>query len=102
MSIQAVSKFFNLGLNDWFPDNVPMPEKLIHVQNKGFEGVKEAVRKTFDIYTDDRPLRSDPSTFEFNRGNYQLRREFHNYTVDCSDEETLDILGKLGFNKKSP
>ena len=97
MSVQAVSRFFGLQHNDWFPDNVPMPEKLIKVSQSGFAGVKEAIRKTFDILTDDEPLRSDPSTFEFNRGNYQLRREFHNYSVECDDEAALTVLKKLGF-----
>ena len=100
MSIQALSKFFNLSLNEWFPANIPMPEKLIKVSGQGFEGVKEAVRKTYDIYTDDSPLRNNPETFEFNRGHYQLRREFHNYTVECNDAETLTTLTGLGFNKK--
>ncbi|MCM8539790.1 MAG: 4-phosphoerythronate dehydrogenase [Lentisphaeraceae bacterium] len=97
MSVQALSKFFGLQHNDWFPDNVPMPEKVIEVSKTGFEGVKEAIRKTFDILTDDEPLRSNPDTFEFNRGNYQLRREFHNYTVKCTDEDTLAVLKNLGF-----
>lgn len=97
MSVQAVSKKLGLDLNSWFPDNVPMPDKLIKVKNSGFEGVKEAVRKTFDILTDDKPLREDPSSFEFNRGNYQLRREFHNYEIECNDQETLKLLQALGF-----
>lgn len=97
MSVQAVSRFLGLQHNDWFPDNVPMPEKLISVSKSGFDGVKEAVRKTFDIMTDDKPLREKPESFEFNRGNYQLRREFHNYTVECLHSETLETLKKLGF-----
>ena len=97
MSVQAISKHLNLQHSDWFPDNVPMPEKVIPVSKQGFEGVKEAVRKTYNIFTDDKPLRDDPSTFEFNRGNYQLRREFHNYVIECQDSETKGILGKLGF-----
>lgn len=98
MSVQAVSKHLNLQHSDWFPDNVPMPEKLIKVSGKGFEAVKDTVRKTYNILTDDSPLRSDPSTFEFNRGNYQLRREFHNYNLECKDCGAKEILAKLKFN----
>lgn len=97
MSIQALSKHFDLQHSAWFPDNVPMPEKIIKVTEKGLSGVKEAVRKTYDIFTDDKPLRDKPSTFEFNRGNYQLRREFHNYRIECEDSEAADILKNLGF-----
>jgi erythronate-4-phosphate dehydrogenase len=93
MSIQAISKFFNLNVDDWFPNNVPMPEPVINVTKEGFEGVKETVRKTFDILTDVTPLKDDPSSFEYNRGNYQLRREFHNYTLTGKVTEQLLALG---------
>ena len=97
MSIQAVSKHLGLEHSSWSPDNVPLPEKLIHSEKSGLEAVKEVVRKTYDIFTDDKPLRDEPSSFEFNRGNYQLRREFHNYDVDCDDTEAREILENLGF-----
>ena len=98
MSVQALSRHFGLELNNWFPDTVPMPNPEIVLSQSGYEGVKEAIRKTFDIMTDDRPLREDVSSFEFNRGNYQLRREFHNYTVSGSDKINTPILKGLGFN----
>ncbi|MCM8538276.1 MAG: 4-phosphoerythronate dehydrogenase [Lentisphaeraceae bacterium] len=97
MSVQALSKHFGLELNEWFPNNVPMPEPVISLTQAGYEGVKEAVLTTFDILTDDKPLRDDISTFEFNRGNYQLRREFHNYSVKNTDELNGPILKGLGF-----
>lgn len=93
MSVQALSRFFNLGIDNWFPDNVPMPNSSIEVTQKGFAGVKEAVRATFDIMTDVTPLKKDPSSFEFNRGNYQLRREFHNYSLTGEVSEQLLALG---------
>ena len=97
MSVQAVSKHFGLDLDDWYPDNVPMPESLITLTKSGYEAVKEAVYKTFDILTDDKPLRDNISSFEYNRGAYQLRREFHNYTVVNTDEKNGPILSALGF-----
>ncbi|MCH2208824.1 MAG: 4-phosphoerythronate dehydrogenase [Lentisphaerales bacterium] len=97
MSVQALSKYFNLDLNTWFPDTVPMPEPVITLTKSGYEGVKEAVRKAFDILTDDKLLREDINTFEYNRGNYQLRREFHNYTIAETDAVNAPILKDLGF-----
>ena len=96
MSIQAISRHFNLGLDDWFPDDVPMPEPVIEVSEEGVEGVKQAIRRTYNIFTDVSPLKDDPSTFEYNRGNYQLRREFHNYKVTG---KVSDAIINLGFQK---
>ena len=97
MSVQALSKHFDLDLDNWFPNNVPMPEPTISLTKASYEGVKEAVLRTFDILTDDKLLKDEMSTFEFNRGNYQLRREFHNYSVQCTDEVNAPILKGLGF-----
>ncbi len=98
MSIQALSKFFNLNLNNWLPTNVPMPEKsVITLTQPGFAGVCEAVRATYNIFTDDQPLRENPESFEYNRGHYQLRREFHNCSVKPLDDEASEILKNLGF-----
>jgi erythronate-4-phosphate dehydrogenase len=98
MSVQALSQHFNLGIDNWTAKNVPMPEAIIHLTQSAYEGVKEAVRKTFNILTDDKPIRDDISSFEYNRGNYQLRREFHNYTIAGYDEINGPILKDLGFN----
>ena len=102
MSVQALSRQFNLGLDNWFPDTVPMPEPVIKLNEAGYEGVKQAIRKTFDILTDDKPLRNDITSFESNRGNYQLRREFHNYTVFGTDEINTPILEGIGFKSPKP
>ena len=75
-----------------------MPNSTISVTKKGYDGVKQAVRATYEIFTDVKPLKDDPSTFEFNRGNYQLRREFHNYTVTG---EVSVSLTSLGFKTES-
>ncbi|MDR4509459.1 MAG: 4-phosphoerythronate dehydrogenase [Candidatus Brocadiaceae bacterium] len=101
MSVQALSRFFHLGLDTWYPGNIPMSDPIIRNTEKGMEGIRQAVRATYDIFSDDRPLRNNPGSFEYNRDNYHNRREFHNYTVKISDRETCEVLGKLGFKTLS-
>ena len=103
MTVQAVSRFFNLGLDNWQPDNVDLPEKTtIEIngnQRREYSILAEAILSTYDIETDDELLRESPHMFEKFRGDYPVRREFDTYTVKAKnvEQQTLDKLSKLGF-----
>jgi erythronate-4-phosphate dehydrogenase len=85
MSVQALSRFFDLGLNAWIPQTVPPPESSIielDCTSLNLQAVfVRLVKHTYDIIADDRRLRESPQTFEKQRGEYPLRREFAAYTV---------------------
>jgi len=104
MAVQALSHFFQLGLDDWFPSFIPPPEnKLISIdcQNKTVEQiVEEAIYATYDITTDEKALRQSVSTFEKQRGEYPLRREYHAYKVQLkfSNQKIIDRIQNLGFD----
>ncbi len=104
MSVQALSRFFNLGMDDWQPQNIELPRKpYIELEGKGKNGeeiIAKAVKETYDIKADDRALRHAPNLFEKLRGDYPVRREFGTYTVKANhvSSETLDKLQKAGFN----
>lgn len=103
MSVQAISTFFNLGLNNWSPSGVELPEQpLITINGAGMteqEIISRAVLHTYDIRNDDLLFRSRPTDFEKQRGDYPVRREFQAYTVLAVNipVETLNKLQKLGF-----
>jgi erythronate-4-phosphate dehydrogenase len=85
MSVQALSRFFGFDLNAWVPDTVPPPERpIIELDctrlNQQAVFVR-LVRHTYDILADDKRLRESPQTFEKQRGEYPLRREFTAYSV---------------------
>lgn len=104
MSVRALSRFFNLGIDDWQPQNIEPPRNtLIEIDGTGKDGeeiIAEAVTATYDIKADDLALRKAPNLFEKLRGDYPVRREFGAYTVKASHvfSETLDKLQKAGFN----
>ena len=85
MSVQALSRFFGLDLNDWVPATVPPPaQPTVELDCKSLSPqaiFAQLVRHTYDIPADDRRLRESPGTFEKQRGEYPLRREFTAYTV---------------------
>ena len=70
-SVQSVSRFFNLGLDNWQPDELP----------QGFDGnfstlsITDFFKKTYDIVAESNLLKSSPETFEQQRSNYPVRRE---------------------------
>jgi len=79
MSIQALSSFFGLTLNQWCPERVPKPKNCeirIDCRSKTLQSViKEAFDQTYRISEDDHLFRESPETFEKQRGEYPLRRE---------------------------
>ncbi|HDR52028.1 MAG TPA: 4-phosphoerythronate dehydrogenase, partial [Mariniphaga anaerophila] len=106
MSVQAISRFFKLGINNWEPENVELPKKTTITidgnQRREYSILAEAVLSTYDIETDDEALRENPQLFEKLRGDYPVRREFDSYTIKTKniENETLEKLKKLGFKIK--
>ncbi len=108
MIVQQLSRHFDLGLDDWTPENVPEPEfSEIVIDCEGLsndEIIRRAVFHTYDVREDDRRLRDDPSGFEKQRGDYPLRREFQAYKLNLrnSGKEIRRICRKLGFKVTEP
>lgn len=104
MSVRALSRFFNLGLDLWEPDSIPVPSpsELLSDASSGrtVELLWELFRQTYDVTADDRRLREDPGSFERLRGNYPLRREPEAYSVRLFQgyREISAILEQLGFS----
>jgi len=103
MSVQAVSRFFNLGIDDWEPSGVETPENpIINIdgnQRREYSILAEAILSTYDIENDDEALREAPHLFEKLRGDYPVRREFTSFTIKAKNIEnsTLNKLKELGF-----
>jgi erythronate-4-phosphate dehydrogenase len=103
MSVQAVSRFFGLHVDDWYPASLPHPESpilRIDCRNKTREEVLlEAIRATYDIEADDDRLRNSVETFEAQRGNYPVRREFFAYQIQATNasDSMTSALKSLGF-----
>lgn len=107
ISVRSLSKFFNLGIDDWSPESIPEPQNsLISIncaRKDDNDIVHECILATYNIMEDDRRLRNSVETFEKQRGSYPLRREFHAYEVKLSESipEVEERLKKLGFKLKS-
>ncbi len=106
MSVQALDQFFKLGLKNWRPENIPVPDKTqirIDAVGKDLQSVLlETVLKTYNVSDDDERLRRSIHTFERQRGEYPLRREYETYTIQLDGDHSGigEILEKLGFNVK--
>ena len=103
MIVNSLSRYFDLPVKNWYPDNVPPPlNLLITIDCKGKSDediIREAVFKTYNIESDDRMLRASPSDFEKQRSDYPLRREFSSYSVDLKNfsGKSKKMLESLGF-----
>ncbi len=104
MSVQAVSRFFNLSIDDWKPAQIELPKNtIIEIdgnQRREYSILAEAVLSTYDIENDNDELKNSPGLFEKLRGDYPVRREFDSFRIKAKniEEETIEKLKLLGFN----
>jgi erythronate-4-phosphate dehydrogenase len=103
MSVQSISRFLGMELNNWEPAGIEPPLKpVLHINGKGLsdqEIVARAILHSYDIRDDDTAFRSKPEAFEQLRGDYPVRREFPAYTIKAENipPSVLNILSQLGF-----
>jgi len=103
MSVQAISEFFGLGLNNWQPSGVELPSQPnIEIDGSGLteqQILSKAILHTYDIRNDDELFRQNTTMFEQLRGDYPTRREFPAFIIHVKniDERTVEKLNQLGF-----
>jgi erythronate-4-phosphate dehydrogenase len=103
MSVQALSRFFQLGLDEWYPEQLPAPSTdTLSIDGTGMklqEIISEVACTTYDIHRDDAVLREDPGNFEHLRAGYPVRREPGAYKIRLINDEpgAGTVLEKLGF-----
>ncbi|NWJ51630.1 MAG: 4-phosphoerythronate dehydrogenase PdxB [Bacteroidetes bacterium] len=103
MSVQAVSKFFGLGLDSWECLNVELPAStLIKIDGKDKteqQIFSEAILTTYDIRNDDQALRNSVVSFEKLRGDYPVRREFPVFEIKAThlNSSMIEKLRAIGF-----
>lgn len=103
MSVQVINSFFSLGLNNWQPSGVELPEKpTIEIDALNLsdqEIITQAILHTYNIQNDDRLFKMKPADFEIQRGDYPTRREFDAYTIKIKNGNRVAVnkLEKIGF-----
>lgn len=104
MSVQAISRFFNLGIDNWTAQGVDLPEeptlKLLDFGADDHLLPWKIILKTYDIQADTDRIRKSPDAFEYQRGNYPVRRENGSYTLTHGNQYNINrtLLACLGFN----
>ncbi len=107
MSVQAISKQFSLGLDNWTPSDLPEPKNSfisIDCQYLSDEQVlANAFISTYKIKEDDIRLRMNIKEFEKQRGNYPIRREFRAFEIELirGTDSQVHLLEKFGFKNVS-
>lgn len=103
MSVQALSKFFDLGIDEWTPEDIPPPsDSIISIDNRGKKDndiLYGGILNTYKISEDDARLRSSVATFEKQRGDYPLRREFKAYKIKLTEknDDLEKRIKRVGF-----
>lgn len=103
MVVRSLSRFFNLPLADWYPDNISLPDQaVIDLSDKKDEMdiLFSAIEATYKVEDDSRHLRKSPDTFEKQRDSYPPRHEFTSYRVltGVAPSPVKKALTDIGFN----
>jgi erythronate-4-phosphate dehydrogenase len=103
--VRAASRHFGLGLDKWFPRDLPSPvDPVIRISTSGKPGyriISEALIKSYDILADNHAFRAEPASFEHLRNHYPPRREFNAYRIvlEPFHQEIMSKLESIGFVK---
>lgn len=103
MSVQAISRHFKLGKDHWTVKNIEQPKEAVirlNCSNTSFQTcLTELIEKTYRIEEDDTMLRRSIGTFEKQRGDYPVRREFfaHQVILENANQEITSVIQALGF-----
>ena len=105
MVVNAISRFFNLGLDNWKPDIKSPVHTGFSFDCKGkgeLEVLQEMVSATYDIEKDDKGFRASIGEFESLRGRYTFRHEFGAYLFEMNNcnKKLIELVNKLGFRTK--
>jgi len=98
MVVDALSKYFKLGLDPWSPNPNPTD---IRVPLDSPLDLPVAVNETYDILSDDKAFRANPNTFEKLRNEYIYRREFSAHDILNDNSRLIEVLKKLGFKSST-
>lgn len=104
MSVRAVAGFFDLPIKDWQATGVPLPAQAVEFSIDAKDGclqevLSRAVLYTYQVMDDDQSLRASVSSFEKQRADYPVRREFSTYTIRLQhgSREMQARLSEMGF-----
>jgi erythronate-4-phosphate dehydrogenase len=103
MCVDAINMYFHLGMEERIIPVLPEPPRTmvtIDCSGKTPESIlREAIRMTYAIEEDHERLLNSPDTFEKQRGEYPVRREFPAYSVHIVHpvKNIEQLLEHLGF-----
>ncbi len=104
MSVQAIGRKFDLPCKTWQAQNVPLPaqstELCIDCAGMDIQEILgRAVLHTYDVRSDCKRLRDSVETFEKQRADYPVRREFPLFTLflKSAPHEAVEKLKAMGF-----
>ena len=104
MTVQAISNFFALPLNNWSVHVLPSPNNNKIYLNNPASSIQQALQQivpiSYNIAEDDTNLRNNYKNFEYLRKTYRVRREFPYYSVSSNNyiNKIKTQLTLLGFN----
>ena len=105
MCVQALGRFFDLPCKEWEVQDMPFPSQPMEFtidtkDRKPQDVLADAILHTYNVMDDDAALRKDILSFEKQRSEYPVRREFPAFAVTPLNDDTgraTVFLREAGF-----
>lgn len=105
MCVQALGRFFDLPCKEWEVQDMPFPSQTLEFtidtkDRKPQDVLADAILHTYNVMDDDAALRKDILSFEKQRSEYPVRREFPAFAVTPLNDDTgraTVFLREAGF-----
>ncbi|MDC1105394.1 4-phosphoerythronate dehydrogenase [Prolixibacteraceae bacterium] len=99
MSVTTIAEHFGLPIKNWWPVTIEEPEndKIDLDGLDAREALWTAIYHSYNIKNEVKLLKKSPDTFEQQRGEYPLRREFTAYYISSKDDSVVKILSNMNF-----
>ena len=105
MCVQALGRFFDLPCKEWEVQDMPFPSQPLEFtidtkDRKPQDVLADAILHTYNVMDDDAALRKDILSFEKQRSEYPVRREFPAFAVTPLNDDTgraTVFLREAGF-----
>ena len=103
MVVREISRFFDLGIENWSPSNIPSPPKpILQVSENSKTPIQvfcELSLQAYPIIEDHNRLLKNPELFEDLRSTYPVRREPYALSVNAAGlpQKHKEIVAQLGY-----
>lgn len=101
MAVRSVSRCLGLGLDEWTPEKTDAGQISLDSSLAPLQIIRNIHATAYSIEKDSELLKKKPADFEKHRGDYRIRRELSQFSIESDDLELSSkveaVIKKISF-----